>query len=359
MLSYEDRNPRTLNYLKAVQFDSPDWTPCRVGLMPATWMKYREDVEQVVLAHPRLFPGYAKGSKDFDRIDYPLYELGRRTDAWGTVWENVAQGLDSHPVGFPLEDWSALEGYTPPDPLTQDLFGPRPDWEKVKQGLAAAKARGDLATGGGLSHGFMYMRLFYLRGFQNLMLDLATDDPRLGRLIRMVEDYNAPVIRKCLQCGAEFMSFGDDLGLQRALPMSPAMWRRFIRPSYDRLFRPCRQADVPVYLHTDGHVLEIIPDLIEVGVRVLNPQIRANGLEGLKELAKGKVCIDQDLDRQLWPFATPSQIEEHIGTVFEGLFLPEGGLMLFAECEPDVPLENIDAICAALEKFCRPPEPEM
>ena len=105
-------------------------------------------------------------------------------------------------------------------------------------------------------------------------------------------------------------------------------------------------------------ILEIIPDLIEVGVRLLNPQIRANGLEGLQRIARGRVALNQDLDRQLFPFATPSGIEDHIGTVFEGLFLPEGGLMLTAECAPDVPLQNIDAICTALEHFCNPPGPE-
>jgi uroporphyrinogen decarboxylase len=202
----------------------------------------------------------------------------------------------------------------------------------------------------------MYMQLFYLRGFENLMMDLATGEPQLVDLIRMVEDYNTVVVRKYLDLGAEYVHFGDDLGMQTALPMSPAMWRKFIKPSYGRMFRPCREAGVPIYLHTDGHILEIIPDLIEVGVRVLNPQIRANGLEGLQEMAKGKVAIDQDLDRQLFPFATPSQIEDHIGEVFEGLYMPEGGLMLFAECEPDVPLENIDLICTALEGVCNLPE---
>ena len=78
-------------------------------------------------------------------------------------------------------------------------------------------------------------------------------------------------------------------------------------------------------------------------------------LEGLKEMAKGKVALDQDLDRQLFPLATPSQIEDHIGEVFEALYMPQGGLMFYAECEPDVPLENIDAICTALERICAPP----
>jgi hypothetical protein len=356
MISYRNRNRHTLAYLKTMYFDYPEWTLCRVGLMPATWMKYREDLEALVLSHPRIFPGYIKGTKDFDRLDNPLYEPGRHTDCWGTVWENIERGLDSMPVTHPLEDWEAFEGYIPPDPQEDDLFGPRPDDRQVAQAFDAARKRGDLAVGGGLPHGFMFMRLFYLRGFEHLMMDMATEDPRLWRLIRMVEGYNTTVIRAHLTLGAEFMHFGDDLGMQQSLPMSPAMWQRFIKPSYMRMFKGCREADVPIYLHTDGHVLEIIPDLIEAGVRILNPQIRANGLDGLKEIARGRVALDQDLDRQLFPFATPSQIEDHIGTVFEALYLPEGGLMLYAECEPDVPLDNIDAICTVFEKLCRPPE---
>ena len=357
MISYEGRNRETVNFLKTIYFDNPEWTGCIMSLMPATWMKYRQDLEEVVLTHPRIFPGYRKGSKDFDQVDYALYELGRHTDCWGTVWESVERGLDSMAVGFPLKDWSAFEDYVPPDPLTDDMFGPR-DWEAVKRSMDQARREGGLATGAPLQHGGTYMRLFYLRTFENLMVDLATDEPRLWRLIEMVNSHNLAAVEKTLSLGAEYMAFGDDLGLQRSLPMSPDMWRRFIKPSFDLIFRPCREADVPILLHTDGHILEIIPDLIEVGACLLNPQIRANGLEGLIRMAKGKVPLLQDLDRQLFPFATPSQIEEHIGQVHEGLHMAEGGLILSAEAEPDVSLENIDAICTALENICNPPEPE-
>jgi hypothetical protein len=353
-IDYERRNRDTANLLKTITFDSPEWTMCRVALMPATWMLYREELEEVVLAHPRIFPGYKRGTKDFDEISNPLYEPGRHTDCWGVVWENIERGLDSIPIYHPLADWDALDSYTPPDPMVDAAFEPR-DWEVVRAAFDTARRRGDLATGGGLMHGFMYMRLYYLRGFENLMLDLASKDPRLSRLIEMVEMYNSAVIRRTLSIGAEYMVFGDDLGLQTSLPMSPAMWRRTVKPPYERMFRPCRAAAIPIYLHTDGHVLEIIPDLIEVGVRVLNPQFRANGLAGLRDMAKGKVAIELDLDRQLFPFATPAEIEDHIGEAYEALYLPEGGLMLHAECEPDVPLDNIDAICTALERVCKPP----
>jgi uroporphyrinogen decarboxylase len=356
MISHRGRSGHTHNYLKAITFDRPEWIPCRVRLMSATWIKYREELERLVLDHPRVFPGYERGSRDFDRIDDPLYELGRHTDCWGTVWNNVKRGLDSHPVEFPLEHWTAWDSYVRPDPLKDDMWGPR-DWEQAKRSLEEARRQGNIAIGASLPHGFMYMRLFYLRRFENLMIDMATEDRRLWQVIQMVEAYNSVVIDKLLSLGAELMLFGDDLGLQRSLPMSPAMWRKYIKPSYERMLRPCQEAGVPVYLHTDGHILDVVADLIEVGVRVLNPQFRANGLAGLKETAKGKVALDQDLDRQLFPFATPSEIEDHIGEVVEELNLPEGGLMLYAECGPDVPLENVDAICTALETICHPPEP--
>jgi len=360
MISYQGRSRVTVNYLKTLYFDYPEWTICNVSLMPATWLKYRERLEEIVLAHPRIFPGYVKGSRNFDDVGtLPLYQPGFHTDCWGVVWQNIERGLDSISVNHPLEDWAALDSFVPPDPMKDGAWGPQPDWADVQRGMQEAVRKGGLAWGGGLPHGFMYMNLYYLRGFDNLMLDLATDDPRVYRLIAMIESYNAAVVAKYVELGAEIMGFGDDLGNQKALPMSPAMWRKFIKPSYSRILAPCRARDIPVTLHTDGHILEIIPDLIDVGVRLLNPQIRANGLEGLQRMARGKLALHQDLDRQLFPFATPSELEEHIGTVYEGLYLPEGGLTLNAECEPDVPLENIDAICTILERICKLPEPEV
>ena len=353
-ISSEGRDRHTVNLLKTMYFDGPDYTPCRVGLMPATWMKYGEALDEVVLAHPRLFPGHKKGSATFEEFGDPLYELGEHTDAWGTVWRNIERGLTSFPTGYPLTDWDDFDSYTAPNPDADEFGRPR-DWESTARALAGAKEKGHLATGW-LVHGFMYLRLTYLRGFENLMLDIASGEPRLAELIRMVEDQNMAVVGKWIEAGAEYMVAGDDLGLQQALPMSPAHWREYVKPSYERIFAPCREADIPVYLHTDGHVLEIIGDLIDVGVTIINPQIRANGLPGLQKYAKGRVVIDLDLDRQLFPFASPRQLREHVREAYEALRAPEGGLMLYAECEPDVPLANIDAICCALEEVCNPPE---
>ncbi|NOY79105.1 MAG: hypothetical protein GXO76_14730 [Calditrichaeota bacterium] len=355
MISYSGKNRTTLNYLKAMYFDHPEWTPYSISIMPRTWMKYREDLEDLILSHPRSFPGYKKGDRDFDRVDDPFYEEGQKTDCWGTVWNNVERGLDSYPIRYPLEDWEHLKTYTPPDPLKDDILGPR-DWHHVARQLEDARKRGDIAGCSPLPHGFMYMRLYYLHGFENLMMDMAMDDPRLWDLIKMVETYNRKVVEKCVEMGSEMLYFGDDLGLQNALPISPEMWRKYLKPSFDRIYRPARERDIPIYMHTDGHILEIIPDLVDVGVTVLNPQFRANGLEGLKEVAVGRVALNQDLDRQLFPFATASEIEDHIHEAHDALSLPEGGLMFYVEFEQDVPLETMDVICTTLEKVCNPPQ---
>lgn len=359
MITYSGRNRQTANYLKTLYFDTPEWTPCQVGFLPATWMRYRDALEDLCLRHPAIFPWYTRGSVDFDQqlMWSPLYELGRHTDCWGTVWNNIERGFDSQVEVSPLTDWLLFPEWKQklPDPMGEDQFGPRRSWDDVKEDMNATRKRGDIAGGGGLPHGFFFMQLYYLRGFDNLLMDFVNDDPRVHELIGIVQNYCVAVVKKYLELGAEYMTFAEDLGMQTALPISPRMWRKFVKPAYDAIIGPCRDRDVPAFLHSDGHILEIVPDLIDVGVRVLNPQIRANGLEGLQKTAKGKVALSLDLDRQLFPFATPDEVEAHIEEVFSGLYLESGGLMLQAECGPDVPLENIDAICRAMERLCRPP----
>jgi hypothetical protein len=282
-------------------------------------------------------------------------KVGDLTTACGCGWHNETLGMVGQVVRHPLADWAALEHWTPPDPLRDDLLGPR-DWKRVEEDLACARREGRAAWGGGLPHNMVFLLLTDLRGFENLMLDVATDEPNLHKLIGIIQRHNVAVIQKYLALGVEMMGLGEDQGLQTSLPMSPAMWRKFIKPTFAAMYGPCRDAGVPIYMHNDGHILEIIPDLIELGVRVLNPQLRSNGLAGLVEVARGKVALAQDLDRQMFPFATPAQIHEHIGQVHEALALDRGGLMLLAEVSPDIPLANIEAICSAMERVCRLPE---
>lgn len=339
-------------YLKTIEFREPDRIPCNIHLASATWYKYKEELEKIVLRYPEFFSYYKKD--DFKKIKLPrAYQKGRWEDIWGIVWENIEEGLDSAPVEgeAPLRDWKNLESYQIPDPLLFDWFGEEINWEERKAQLKQAKKEGNLARGF-LVHGFMYMWLYYLRGFTNLMMDVAVEEPRLDQLIKIVLNYNLKLTGKWIEIGAEIIYFGDDLGLQNSMPISPSHWRAYIKPCYTKIFGTCRDRGIHVYLHTDGHILEIIEDLIKCRVSVLNPQWRSNGIDQIARLCKGKVCVDIDLDRQkVLPYGNFKEIKDHVREAVMKLGSKRGGLMLIAGVYPDVPLGNIEALCQAMKEY--------
>jgi hypothetical protein len=309
--------------LKALRFEAPEQIPVSVSILPAAWMKHREALDEVVARHPALLGNRQDGEHDYDAVS-GTYVAGEHVDVWGCVWSNIQHGMESivthHPVPTRAE--------------VHELEMPAEDV--------------------GFPHGFMYLRLGDLRGFQELMLDFAEEPPELKMLVDTVLAYNLRQARiKLGQLGgtAQIVHFGDDLGMQANLPISPPKWRKYLKPCYCQIYRPFREAGHYVYMHSDGHIYEIIPDLVDCGVRVINPQVRANGLDHLAAVCKGKVCVDLDLDRQLFPFATPAQIDAHVREAVEALGSPQGGLWLKAEIGFDVPLENVDAICTALETY--------
>ena len=109
-----------------------------------------------------------------------------------------------------------------------------------------------------------------------------------------------------------------------------------------------------VYLHTDGRVVEVLDQLAVTGVSVLNVQDRVNGLENLRRLLKGRVCIDLDIDRQrLLPFGTPGEVREHVKRAIIELGSRGGGLMFTAGVYSDAKLENMDALASAFEEFAQ------
>jgi hypothetical protein len=316
-----------LDRIKSLNFEGPDAIPVSASILPAAWIKYREALDEVVARHPDLFGEAGTDPRDYDAIHTPTYVSGEHVDVWGCVWSSIKTGMESIVTGHPV---------------------------KTREDVRTLRIPEEDA---GFPHGFMYLRLQDLRGFEALMIDFAEEPPELQMLIDKVLAYNLRQARLLLarlkdrHAEGTIVSFGDDLGLQQRLPISPKQWRTYLKPCYAAIYGPFREAGFYVYMHTDGHIYEIIPDLVDCGVSVVNPQVRANGLDNLARVCKGKVCVDLDLDRQLFPFATPQQIDDHIREAVETLGMPEGGLWLKAEIGEDVPLENIDAIFTALETY--------
>ncbi len=335
------------NYLRTIEFRNPEWIPAVVSMREAVWAKYREDLEDLLLRHPLIFGDYEKGSRDFDQFSAVYREGEYYTDNWGCVWYNAQDGLEGQVVGHPLAEWDALDTYEPPDPMLKSERGGR-DWEQVEKNIAAQKQRGELTVGDGER---LFDRLYFLRGFENLMIDIATDDPHLPRLIEMLTAYEMQLVNKWLELGVDMIGFHTDIGTQQALMISPAKFRKYIKPMFMKIFHTCRDAGTHVALSSDGHMLEIVDDLIECGVSIHDPQLRANTLEGIKRAYKGKMCVHLDLDQQMFPFCQPEELRAQVEAVVKEMGSPQGGLMLSAWVTPDVPLENIEALATAMEEF--------
>ncbi|MHB1000528.1 MAG: uroporphyrinogen decarboxylase family protein [Armatimonadota bacterium] len=357
MSSYQGRSLQGENMMRTVYFDHPEWTPVSAGFLPAAWAKYGEALDDLILRHSRMFPNYQKPEKREPPVMEGLMAAGRIKDCWGCVWENLHPGIIGQVVDHPLADWAAFDTWKQPDPMKDSLLGPR-NWEWLAEWVRVTKEQGHFCPAIVLTHGHHYLLMCDIRGFENAMIDMITDEPMLHKLLDVIINFNSAVTKKHLDLDCEFIGYGEDLGTQKALPISLDLWRKFVKPGYEATAGQARDRDIPVFLHSDGHILPIIGDLIETGVRMLNPQVRANGLDGLKEVAKGKVAIALDLDRQLFPFATPDQLVNHVQECYDALYMPEGGLMFNVEIGEDVPLENMDTLFSAIERICKLPDPD-
>ncbi len=340
------------NYLRNAYMTGPEWIPCSVGISDASWDQLRDELEAVVLRHPLFFPNFKKGERNYEQWEFaPAHKAKQRfTDAWGCVWTSSIDGLEGQVVQSPLDDWQKLRHYEIPDPLKQSDRGPA-NWELSQREVEKAKAAGRLSRGG-VPHGFLLMRLWYLRGFENLMLDFATRAPELSKLIDMVTQHNKKIVDQWLAMRVDLVGFGEDLGTQTASIISPRDFRRWIAPAYKKLMKPCREAKCLVDLHSDGYIMELVDDFIECGVNIINPQDLCNGIDNLARNVKGRMCISLDIDRQtIVPFGTRKEIRELIEEEVRKLGSPRGGLEMVAGIYPPTPPENIDALCQALKQF--------
>jgi len=318
------------------------WTPQCVSLSQGYWQTAREGLEDLCLRHPILFPGFQKGQTDFD-VGVRTDEKRRKIDAWGCTWEYKLDGLAGIVVGHPLENWDSLDTWVPPEP-------PEFDEQKRRQ-LKETRARDEIVSCGA-EHGFFFMRLYYLRGFDNFMMDVACEDPRLDRLIEIVAGYWERHCRPYIEAGIDRLAAGDDLGTQTASMLGPTHFRRRVMPTYKRIFLPAREAGAHVHLHHDGYVMDIMDEIIDSGVSIVNPQDLVNGIDNLAREVKGRVCIDIDIDRQkILPFGSPGDVYELVKEEVIKLGSPAGGLEMTVGIYPPTPLENVEALCSALEEY--------
>lgn len=241
---------------------------------------------------------------------------------WGFTWD-ITEG-DAAPMGVPkftrLDDWDKLDDYLAnglPDPKRADRFRRLKDVEVGDRYL----------MGSTFLSGFTVMMM--LRGFENLMYDLYDEPENVARLAEAVFGVENQIIIRMAELGFDGVSLFDDWGTQRALMISPELWREHFFPHYKKQCDLAHSLGMDVFFHTCGVVYPIIGDLIEAGVDMLNlGQLNLNEPERLRDNYKGKVCFAQPLDYQkVGLFGTREEIFEEVQNIYNLLGDDKGGLI--------------------------------
>ena len=299
-------NPKE-NYLAAIQFQSPDYVP--MGYEPI-W-------------HTVQFEGN--------------FKIGTWTDAWGVHWEAGLADTVPFPKGNPLPDPDRLADYRFPDPNAL-RFTP-----EMRDALRQVDRSRKLVMGN-LTY-LLFERAWALMGMENFMAALVTHPAEMRHLLRGIADYARRVFDRYLEVGVDAIGFSEDLGSQRALMISPAMFRAFLLPEYSYIFENALRAGKIVHFHSCGRVQDIAADLASIGVTVLNPiQARANDLARLKADTFGRTALAGGIDTALLATGTPEQVRAEVKRVMD-ILKPGGGYV----CQPDqglpgIPEENMRAL---------------
>ena len=269
------------NLLRVVRFERPDYIPMVFHINPACWHRYpRQALLDLMATHPTLFPELEQQMRRVELAsDADARADHSHIDPWGCTRDTTEDGIATLVTRHPLQDWSHFENFRAPDPASSSGTGAL-DWKAVRESLGDASDSGRMARGG-LHHGHTFLTLSDIRGYESLLYDMADEEPRLWDLIAMVEGFNAEIVRRYLEAGAEWMGYADDLGMQKGPMVSPAHFRTYLKPSYDRLMAPARAAGCIVHMHSDGDIRDLVDDLIDSGVEVVNLQDLVNGVNAL------------------------------------------------------------------------------
>lgn len=321
--------------IKALTFDNPDRAPRNLWAMPGV-RKYRDEEYRSILDKwPDDFasPTFKYGQGRLARGE--RYEVGEYVDDWGSVWCAGEPGVVGEVKEYPLADWSALDSYEPPWELLDEA-----DFSQVN-GSCAESDRFMLA-GPSVQP---FERMQFLRGTENLFLDLAYGAPEIYRLRDMLHEFFVRELQAWLKTDIDGASFSDDWGTQIALLISPSQWREFFKPLYKDYCDTIHAAGKYAFFHSDGCIEAIYPDLIEIGVDAINSQLFCMDIEGLAAKYKGKITFWGEIDRQrILPFGTPDEVRAAVRRVRAALDDGAGGVV--AQCDWGLKdsIENIDAM---------------
>ncbi len=277
------------------------------------------------------------------------------TDRWGVTWaggmaavSEFEPEIQGYPADHPLKDLSKLDAYPFPDPDEPGLL----------EGLMDQVNRQEVLVVGEICFP-VQDRAHLLMGLEDFCVALIEKPDPVRRLLRRIADYQIGIVRRYLREGADIIRALDDYGGQQSLLLGPKFWRRFIKPELARIITAAKQGGAFFWLHSCGHVMEIMSDLVEIGVDVIDPvQVRANDQAEVKRLYGNKLCLMGGIDTQhLLTLGTPEEIRAEVKAKIAQLG-PGGGFILAPDTLVPVPEQNYRAYLEAGERYGQYPRGE-
>jgi uroporphyrinogen decarboxylase len=250
----------------------------------------------------------------------------------------------------PMADFTTIE---------EVLSFPLPDiledyrWEGFEKKVKEIKSKGYVAC---FSSIMVFEHAWYARGLDNLLADMLVDEEMAKACLDRMMQFQSKIAAKAASMGVDLIIFGDDVGTQKDMMMSVELWRKFIKPTTYSVIKAAKDInpDVLCYYHSDGVIYDIIPELIDIGVDILNPiQPECMDPKLIKELYGDKVTLFGTVGTQTtMPFGSQQEVKENVKSLIENV--GQGGGFVIAPThilEPEVPWENIVAFVEAVNEY--------
>jgi len=279
-------------------------------------------------------------------------------DPWKIKWRMPKNGgfyfdMTEHPLAdaFDVEDIEKFEYPDADDPVR---------YEGIREKAMEIRNRGYGVVMSSVSAGIFELG-GWLRGYANFYADLAGDPEMACKVMDKALEVKMRYWEKVLDIAGDLIDVvqeADDLGSQDRMLISPEMYRKYVKPRHKELFGFIHsKTDAKIFVHSCGSFREVIPDLIEVGVNIINPvQFNVNGMDsaGLKrDFGKDIVFWGGGVDTQrILPKGTVQEVKDCVKRQIETL-APGGGFVFNTvhNIQADVPPQNLVAMWEALQEY--------
>lgn len=223
----------------------------------------------------------------------------------------------------------------------------------MKAAVDAAHARGLVAI---TWVGHMYEDAWQIRGYEPFLMDMYEKPEWCEYILDRVTERNMVMACAAARAGVDYITTGDDVANQRDMMFSVEQWRHFMKPRWARVYAAARaiKPDLGIWYHSDGNIEKIIPELIEIGVTILNPvQPECMDPVEIKRRYGKHLTLDGVIGTQtVMPFGTPADVRKTVRDAMQQLG-EDGGLIVSPThvLEPEVPIRNILAFVDAAREF--------